>query len=65
MSNEIKVGSKLDSFKLALAQVNPVVGDIDGNLRKARTARTEVAAKSANLIAFTELYLTGYPIEDF
>jgi NAD+ synthase len=64
MSNEIKVNSKLDSFKLALAQVNPVVGDIDGNLRKARAARTEVAAKGADLIAFTELYLTGYPIED-
>jgi NAD+ synthase len=64
MSNEIKVSSKLDSFKLALAQLNPVAGDIDGNLRKARAARTEAAAKSADLIAFTELYLTGYPIED-
>ena len=28
-----------DSFKLALAQLNPVVGDIDGNLTKARAAR--------------------------
>jgi NAD+ synthase len=64
MSNEIKVSSKLDSFKLALAQVNPAVGDIDGNLRKARAARTEAAARGADLIAFTELYLTGYPIED-
>jgi NAD+ synthase len=64
MSNEIKVSSKLDSFKLALAQVNPAVGDIDGNLRKERAARTEAAAKGADLIAFTELYLTGYPIED-
>ena len=53
-----------DSFKLALAQLNPVVGDIDGNLRKARAARAKAAAKGADLIAFTELYLTGYPIED-
>jgi NAD+ synthase len=53
-----------DSFKLALAQLNPVVGDIDGNLKKARAARAEAAAKGADLIAFTELYLTGYPIED-
>src|SRR3990170_7511468 len=53
-----------DSFKLALAQLNPVVGDIDGNLTKARAARAEAAAKGADLIVFTELYLTGYPIED-
>lgn len=64
MSNEIKVSPKLDSFKLALAQLNPVVGDLDGNVKKARAARTEAATKGADLIAFTELYLTGYPIED-
>jgi NAD+ synthase len=54
----------VDTFKLALAQLNPVVGDIDGNLKKARAARAEAAAKGADVIAFTELYLTGYPIED-
>jgi NAD+ synthase len=64
MSNEIKVSRKLDSFKLALAQLNPVVGDLDGNVKKARAARTEAATKGVDLIAFTELYLTGYPIED-
>src|SRR4026208_1911327 len=64
MANEIKVSSRLDSFKLALAQLNPVVGDIDGNLKTARAARAEAAAKGADLIVFTELYLTGYPIED-
>ena len=53
-----------DSFKLALAQLNPVVGDIDGNLRRAREARTRAAQAGADLIAFTELFLTGYPIED-
>ena len=53
-----------ESFKLALAQINPVVGDLDGNVRKARAARAEAAAKGADLIAFTELYLTGYPLED-
>src|SRR5262245_40858907 len=52
------------NFKLALAQLNPVVGDIDGNLKKAREARANAAAEGADLIAFTELYLTGYPIED-
>ena len=59
MAHQIK-----DSFKLALAQLNPVVGDLEGNLKKARQARAQAAASGADLIAFTELYLTGYPIED-
>jgi NAD+ synthase len=53
-----------DSFKLALAQLNAVVGDLEGNLRKAREARARAAEAGADLIAFSELYLTGYPIED-
>src|SRR5688572_1907031 len=53
-----------ESFKLALAQLNPVVGDIAGNVAKARAARAEAAAKGADLVVFTELYLTGYPLED-
>ena len=53
-----------DKFKLALAQLNPVVGDIEGNAEKAREARARAAEAGADLIAFTELYLTGYPIED-
>ncbi len=57
MTHQIK-----DTFKLALAQLNPVVGDLEGNLKKARAARA--AAASADVIAFSELYLTGYPIED-
>ena len=59
MAHQIK-----DSFKLALAQLNPVVGDLAGNVAKAREARARAAAAGADLIAFTELYLTGYPIED-
>ena len=51
-----------DSFKLALAQLNPVVGDIDGNIDRARDARAK--AKAADLIAYSELFITGYPIED-
>jgi len=53
-----------DNFKLALAQANPVVGDIGGNLKRARDMRARAAAAGADLIVFTELYLTGYPIED-
>src|SRR5665809_53647 len=53
-----------DRFKLVLAQLNTVVGDIGGNLQKAREARARVALTDADLIVFTELYLTGYPLED-
>jgi NAD+ synthase len=53
-----------DKFNLALAQLNAVVGDIEGNVKMARDARARAAQEGADLIAFTELYLTGYPIED-
>ena len=42
----------------------PVLGDIEGNVERAREARARAAEAGADLIAFTELYLTGYPIED-
>ena len=53
-----------DNFKLALAQLNPVLGDLEGNLRKARETRARAADAGADLIAFTELSLVGYPPED-
>jgi NAD+ synthase len=64
MPTETKDRLGPDRFKLALAQLNPVVGDLDGNAARARAARVEAAAAGADLIAFTELFLTGYPIED-
>jgi NAD+ synthase len=57
-------GDLKDSLKLALAQLNPVVGDIEGNLEQARKARRSLGEAGAELVAFTELYLTGYPLED-
>jgi len=51
-----------DHFCIALAQLNPVVGDIAGNLQKAVAARRE--AMDADLIMFSELFLVGYPPED-
>jgi NAD+ synthase len=53
-----------DKLRLALAQLNPTLGDIDGNLKKARAARAEAARAGADLIAFTELFICGYPPED-
>ena len=47
-----------DSLKVALAQLNPKVGDVDGNLAKVRAARAEAKRQGA------ELVLSGYPPED-
>jgi NAD+ synthase len=53
-----------DTFKIALAQLNPIVGDVSGNLAKARTARAEAARLGADLVMFPEMFLAGYPPED-
>ena len=52
------------SIKIALAQLNPLVGDLAGNAQKLIKARTEAAAQGADLVLFTELFITGYPPED-
>jgi NAD+ synthase len=51
-----------DVFRIALAQLNPVMGDIAGNLAKARDARAQAAG--ADVILFSELFMVGYPPED-
>src|SRR5215475_5063826 len=51
-------------FRITLAQLNPTVGDIDGNAAKVRTARAKAAADGADLIVFSELFIAGYPPED-
>jgi len=51
-----------DRLTIALAQLNPIVGDIKGNLAKARDARR--ANASADLVVFSELFIVGYPPED-
>ena len=53
-----------DTLKIALAQLNPIVGDLAGNAAKLRKARAEAAAKGADLVVFPELFITGYPPED-
>jgi NAD+ synthase len=52
------------TLKIALAQLNAVVGDIAGNVEKMRVARDEAAAMGADLVVFPELFVTGYPPED-
>lgn len=51
-------------FHLAVAQLNPVMGDIAGNLTLARAARARAASEKADLVLFPELFICGYPPED-
>src|SRR6266508_2779310 len=51
-------------MRLALAQINPVVGDLDGNRELILGRLAEAKANSADLVVFPELAVTGYPPED-
>ncbi|MGJ7440567.1 NAD+ synthase [Aquipuribacter sp. MA13-6] len=51
-------------LRLALAQVDTVVGDLAGNVARVRSAVAEAAAAGAHLVALPEMCLTGYPVED-
>ncbi|MFP4538320.1 MAG: NAD+ synthase [Dichotomicrobium sp.] len=53
-----------DQIKIALAQLDPTVGDLAGNIARARSARAEAAESGADLVCFPELFVTGYPPED-
>jgi NAD+ synthase len=53
-----------DALALALAQINPTVGDVAGNLAKIRKARADAAAAGATLVLLPELVVSGYPPED-
>jgi NAD+ synthase (glutamine-hydrolysing) len=50
--------------RLALAQINPVVGDLEGNRELILDRLSEAKANSADLVVFPELAVTGYPPED-
>jgi len=49
---------------MALAQVNPTVGDLDGNCQMIRRWTARAAAIGADLVVFPEMVITGYPVED-
>ena len=52
------------SIIIALAQLDPTVGDLAGNAQKIRGGRAAAAKAGAHLVVFSELFLTGYPPED-
>jgi NAD+ synthase len=53
-----------DRLAIAVAQLNPIVGDVPGNLELARKARARAARDHADIVAFSELFIAGYPPED-
>src|SRR3546814_1726648 len=54
----------MPGIRLALAQTNPVVGDLNGNSRQILQAARDAASAGADLLATGEMAITGYPIED-
>jgi NAD+ synthase len=53
-----------ETRQIALAQTNPKVGDVAGNVARIRAARAEAAEKGAHLVVTAELGISGYPPED-
>jgi len=51
-------------FRVALAQINPTVGDLEGNVTRIRAGLEQARALGCRLVAFPELAVTGYPPED-
>src|SRR6266481_83651 len=55
---------RANQLTITLAQLNPTVGDVEGNAAKARAARARARADGADLVVLPELFITGYPPED-
>src|SRR3954452_19719004 len=53
-----------DRLAIALAQLNPTLGDVAGNAEKVRRASATAAGQGADLVIFSELFISGYPPED-
>ncbi|MEI7420186.1 MAG: nitrilase-related carbon-nitrogen hydrolase, partial [Actinomycetes bacterium] len=54
----------MPNVRLALAQTNPTVGDIEGNLKAIWQVILEAVQNQADILVFGEMAITGYPIED-
>ena len=53
-----------DRLRIALAQLNPVLGDVEGNEALALKARAVAAEQGADAVMLPEMFLAGYPPED-
>src|SRR5437773_8392914 len=56
--------SGMRRFRVSLAQINPTVGDVEGNTRRIVDGIAQARALGPDLVAFPELAITGYPPED-
>ena len=54
----------MGTLRVALAQINPTVGDFEGNVRKIQNEVSRARAAQAALVVFPELSVCGYPPED-
>src|ERR1700727_1744681 len=54
----------MPQLRIALAQVNATVGDLDGNAALVLAWTGRAAAQGARVVVFPEMALTGYPVED-
>ena len=54
----------MDSMRIAIAQLNPTVGDLDGNRCRARVAVEAATRAGAGLVVLPEMFMTGYPLQD-
>ena len=52
------------TFRLTLVQANPCVGDLEGNAALAQQAWATGKAAGADLVALTEMFITGYQTQD-
>jgi NAD+ synthase (glutamine-hydrolysing) len=55
---------RVTRIRLGLAQLNTVVGDLDGNVEKILSTYDDAEAAGCDLVVFPELVITGYPPED-
>ena len=51
-------------IRVGLAQINPIVGDLDGNVEQIRSVIDQAESMGCDLVALPELAITGYPPED-
>jgi len=53
-----------DRFRLTIAQLDPTVGDLDGNAAKVRAAWERAKAEGSDFVGFPEMFVTGYQPQD-
>lgn len=58
------MSGQIGQIRVALAQINPTVGDLEGNELLIREYATKTTEAGAQIVLFPEMVITGYPVED-